>query len=503
MSLNAQCSVGQFPMRLAILLGCLLLAPPVLLRAQASSEDQPAVANLTDPVIGSLGKRFWESSSERMTKVLTRLNNYSCIVHLERYERSRRVPILRKVDSVRLQVTSLQGAEYYSIPGKARSYSNPRRLVPTGLLATGIFYGYAQTVFVQRGLSRLEFLGADESGPRVPIRYRFLLNPDRHPLQLRVGLRSVSVPGGGVFWIDQKDLHLRRLTIENVTPIGQLGVRRALHVMDWAPLKTPSGEFLMPQRAEMSMEMDDGAISTNVATMAQCREYQAESTIRFDGDLLDATVAEAERAGPPGLDVPTEVAADDQAANARLVDASSLAAGVEDPDAEKGIDVSPSLFLPGGLALTMRLAEPLDLNRAVVGDEVRAVVAAPVTQGWAVVVPAGAEVQGRVRRLAVRRRGDVPASAWLEFTLLRARGQEYLFLGDFTGASDHQETVGKPPATRKPAAGAAASAAYADYGDAESNAAPVAGIAPLVFAGDAVVLPAGFELRWKTVAANP
>jgi hypothetical protein len=439
-----------------------------------------------------------------MTKVLTRLNNYSCIVHLDRYERSRRVPILRKVDSVRLQVTSLQGAEYYSIPGKARSYSNPRRLVSTGLLATGIFYGYAQTVFVQRGLSRLEFLGADESGPRVPIRYRFLLDPDRHPLQLRVGLRSVSVPGGGGFWIDQKDLHLRRMTIENVSPIRQLGIRRALHVMDWAPLKTPSGEFLMPQRAEMSMEMEDGSVSKNVATMAQCREYQAESTIRFDGDVLDAAVAQAEQAGTAEPDASTEVAANDRTENARLVDASTLSAAIEDSDAEKGIDVTPSLFLPGGLALTMRLSEPLDLGRAVVGDEVRAVVAAPVTQGGAVVVPAGAEVQGRVRRLMARRRGDVPASAWLEFTLLRARGQEYLFLGDFTGASDHQDMVRKPATPAKSATvQTAATPAYADFGDAEGNATPVPGIAPLVFAGDAVALPVGFELRWKTVAASP
>jgi hypothetical protein len=445
-----------------------------------------------------------------MAKVLTRLNNYSCIVHLERYERSRRVPILRKVDSVRLQITSYQGTEYYSIPGKARTVSNPRRLVPTGLLATGIFHGYAQSVFVQRNVSRLEFLGADNTGPGFPIRYRFLLDPQRNPLQIRLGMREASTPGWGVFWLDQKDLHLRRLTIENLVPIRQLGIRRALHVMDWAPLKTPSGEFLMPQRAEISMEMEDGTVSRNIATMAQCREYQAESTIRFDGDVLDAAVAQAEQAGTTGDDAAAmEPAADGPAANDRLLDASRLVAGAEEPDAEKGIEVTPSLFLPGGLSLTMRLAEPLDLSRAVVGDEVRAVVAAPVTQGGTVLIPAGAEVLGRVRRLTARQLtgrggGDAPALAWLEFTLLRARGVEYLFLGDFTGSSDHRGLVSKlPPPAKSTAGRAAATPAYADFGDPEAEAAPVAGIAPLVFAGDAVVLPAGFELRWKTVPASP
>jgi hypothetical protein len=448
----------------------------------------------------NLGKRFWELSTERMGGVLSRLGNYSCIVHLDRYERTRRAPLLRKMDSVRLQITSFGGNEYYSLPGKSRTVTNPRELISTGLLATGIFQGYARTIFVDRGLSRLEFLGADDTGPRYPLRYRFQLDAKKHPLDIRVGVRGVRVPGQGAFWIDQADLRVRRIQVENTAPIRELGVRRALYVMDWAPVKTAAGEFLLPQRAEMRMEMEDGSVSMNEATMAQCREYRAESEIRFDGAEVDAAAGE-EREADAGAGKEVQARGEEGEEATRLVEAASLR---RMENAGSAMEIAPSLFLPGGLSLTLRLAEPLDLGRAAVGDEFRATVVTGVSRDGRELLPAGAEALGRVRRLNRGNGKGSVSTAWLEFTLLRAEGKEYLFLGNLTG---HGRLAGLAPNARAADRGreekSSAAPAYADFGLAEGAGSSVPGVAPFSFADGLGVLPAGFTMEWKTIPATP
>ncbi|MCW5966805.1 MAG: hypothetical protein KIT83_22385, partial [Bryobacterales bacterium] len=136
-----------------------------------------------------------------MGSVLSRLDNYTCLLHMSRYEQGRRDLVLRKADTVRLQVAALAGREYYALPGSTASVTNPRSLVRTGLIGTGIFQGYAHSIFVSRGIQKLEFLGADGDGERALLRYRFTLNLATEPLEIRLGQRSAQVSAKGEFWL--------------------------------------------------------------------------------------------------------------------------------------------------------------------------------------------------------------------------------------------------------------------------------------------------------------
>lgn len=448
---------------------------------QKDAEEQSKVAQEAIP---SLGKRYWEAAAQQMAEVLTRLGNYTCILHLDRYQRSRRSPLFQKLDSVRLQVTSLEGSEYYSLPGSTRTSTNPRELVATGLVATGIFQGYARAIFQDRGLSNLVFLGADASAASNPLRFRFTFEEERHPLEVRIGDVRALVPGKGMFWADQRDLRVRRIVVENVAPIRKLRVNRILYVMDWAPVKTLSGEFLLPQRVEMSMLFEDGSMSRNEATMAQCREYGAESSIRFDVE-----------------EVPEE-----PSPSAPLLDANSIPAAADGAsEAASGVEVSASRFLAGGLRVGIRLRDALPLARMAVGDEFRGTVSKAVLQDGKVLLPEGADVQGRVRRLSESTSKGQPAVAWLEISVIHTGVTEYTFLAELTRWGKLPGLLEKAPDVRRASGpkGANDASVFADFGEAEGAYRAVPGVAALLFETSLGTLPAGYEMEWKTISALP
>ncbi len=408
-----------------------------------------------------------------MKDVLARMNNYSCIMHITRFQQGRRDPILRQVDTVRLQVTSRDGTESFALPGRDAASSNPRDLVSTGLVSNGLFQGYAHSLFVERNVQSLQFLGIDGDATRGLLRYRFTLDPVRAPMLLRQPQGEISIPVKGEFWISQKDFLLRRMMIESAGKVPKAGIQRLLYVMDWGVVVTLSGRFLLPQSAELWVFQASGEVLRNDVALAQCREYLAESTIRFEPEEPDAIDEE-------------EAPADTLIAAQASETSEPVAAG----------------FLPAGLKLELRVMEDLNLASASVGDVFQALLESPAVHRGKTWLTRGTQFEGRIRRLDRYERPYPHTVLWLEFPTIRGRGQEYSFLADLKKRDALPGLVNEiPGAARRPTATSTTAGGYDSLGSAQPGYRSVLGVGSFLFAGGEGRIPAGYRMEWETVPA--
>lgn len=455
--------------RIFILIFCLLVA---LCAAQDSPDPSanPDPSTNPDPSaseapILSPGKRYWEMAATTNAATLQRLHRYTCIQHVNRYVATRRDRFLRRADTVRLQVSTLGEEERYALPGDKETVSNPRELVPTGMVGTGAFQGYMRTIFLHRALEKLEFLGADGKGPQSLLRFRFVLNTKTDPLLVQIGKSSASVPGRGEFWVHPSDMLVRRIAIESAEPIRTLNVRRVLYVMDWAPVTTSAGSSLLPQSTEMWMVFQNGEVSRNDITLAQCREFQAESRINF---------------GTEG-DQPFTL-----------------------PNDEEDDEVTVEGYLPSNMNLEIEMQDVIPLATASVGDTFRARLSKPVMRRRSVLLPQGAEVLGRIRRLDHFEEPVPHTLAWLEFTVVNHQGTEYTFLADMVGRDELPGLIERVPGIKTLAAvDARAFGSYQSLSNSEPTYRSVPGVGSFVFQGELPTIPVGYHTRWKTISPRP
>ncbi|MCW5966703.1 MAG: hypothetical protein KIT83_21875, partial [Bryobacterales bacterium] len=240
---------------------------------------------------------------------------------------------------------------------------------------------------------------------------------------------------------------------------------RALYIMDWAPVKTRTSNFLLPQHAEMWMFLSDGQIHRNDIALAQCREYRAESSIRFDMEETDYAAPEPAD-GSPGI--------------------------------------AAASFLPPGVTLELQLREALDLAALSVGDVFLATLAKPARHRGRVLLPQGAEVEGRIRRLDHYKKPRPHTVVWLEFPFLRDGHTEYTFLADLVKRDALPGLVDEVPGTvRRPTARSGSIENYESLGSVEPGYRSVPGVGSFIFADELPPIPVGYTLEWKTVAATP
>jgi len=162
----------------------------------------------------------------------------------------------------------------------------------------------------------------------------------------------------GDFQIDPQSLELERLTIRTVALPSGAAFCKSTASLDYQLVHIGDSDLLLPRQSQLEIVLNSGLETRNVTTFSNCREYQAESEIVFDGS--SDTESTATRSG----------------ARARVA-------------------------LPIGLPVTLALAGPIDTATAAAGDPVSANVVRAVRRPGSSqeLIPAGAVVRGRIRRV--------------------------------------------------------------------------------------------------------
>jgi hypothetical protein len=371
-------------MKLRGFLFCALLAP-----FTAAPQDLPPGVLLVSRV------------KARVREQMAHMPQYTC---LETFERSRQRAgpqgELKSQDTVRLEVLFTGKKEFFDSPG-GRDFKeeNPRVFVGSGLIGNGMFAGHLQTLFVNdQGL--FTYRGEEPLAGRPAAKWDF-----RVPLLS--SLYSITTPTGsavvsmkGAFWADPVTFDLIRLEVraDEIPPL--LEVVDAITTMEYARTRIGQADVLLPQTGELRLLGTSGEESLDRFEFTHCRSFQTESSISFaEPDAVPgpakAAPATPNRAVPPG---------------------------------------ARALSFPGGLTVTIALAAAVT-DRAAVGELIEGRVAGNVIFQRETVIPDGAAVHGRIRRM--ERYSDMGGYFTLgfEFTEIEAGGASTRFFANLDSVS--------------------------------------------------------------------
>ena len=265
---------------------------------------------------------------------------------------------LATTDRVRLEVTVSDGAELHSWPGATRfDARDVDELIRNGPVSTGSFGAYLNSVFAQPGVA-YHFKGEQTAGGKTLLEYDYKvpLSASHFEVKTETGWKPTAYEGS--FRVDPQSYELILLTVRTVDPPSGAAFCQATSTLDYQQVHIGDSDLLLPRQAELQIELKAGPETRNVTTFAGCREYQAESEISFDD--------------------------------------STAPAGSAPQTFGRG-----RVALPIGLPVTLALEGPIDTATAAAGDTIDARVVTPVRRAGSseVLVPAGALVRGRIRRV--------------------------------------------------------------------------------------------------------
>lgn len=278
--------------------------------------------------------------------------NYACLETVERYARDNAKSKWRQLDTLLLEVGMIGGKEIHSWPGE-ESFEDiaPGEIISSGMVSTGEFSQLLRAVFVG-GTSVIRWHGEEEVSGRRALRYDYTmpLNGYRSRVTLSTGSGDVSLKGS--FWADAETFELLRLDSESDEVPPMLPLASMQSRINYGRMMVHGRTVWFPQSAEMRMATLSGEETRNRIEFSHCREYSGESKLSFEEVTPQTAVAPVER-----------------------------------------------IELPAGVALDLRLETAIDSSVVRVGDVMTARLASDAVHKKKVLIPAGAVVKGRLRRL--------------------------------------------------------------------------------------------------------
>ena len=267
-------------------------------------------------------------------------------------------PNLEATDRLRLEVTISQGLEIHSWPGATRfDIRSLDEIISGGPIGAGAFATYLLDVFDNPGVV-FRYAGETSTGQAASLEYSFHVPLEASHYHVKIGTAWRPTAYDGAFWLDPVSLELQRLTIRTEELPAATSMCQAETTLEYQRVHIGDGDVLLPRQGWLQTLMRDGRQANNAIAFSDCREYQAESQLRFDSG------------------------GDAEAAAAKL-------------------PVRAPVALPIGLPVTLALAAPIDTDTAAAGDPIAAKVVKPVRRrgATAALIPAGATVRGRITRV--------------------------------------------------------------------------------------------------------
>jgi hypothetical protein len=265
---------------------------------------------------------------------------------------------LESTDRVRLEVTVSSGRELHSWPGATRfDTRDVDELIRDGPVSTGAFSGYLGSIFDHPDVI-FHYVGERAADGKTLFEYGFQVPVGSSHFEVKTATEWKPTAYEGEIQVDPQSLELVRLTIRTTGVPGDAAFCSAEATLNYERVHIGDNEVLLPRQSQLDIVLNSGKQTRNVTTFASCREYTAESEIVFDGSAT------------------TENAATQTAGRGRVT-------------------------LPIGLPVTLALTTPIDTDTAAAGDPIVASVVRPVRRAGSTddLVPAGAVVKGRIRRV--------------------------------------------------------------------------------------------------------
>ena len=264
---------------------------------------------------------------------------------------------IKPVDRVVLQILFSGGQELFAAPGDTRWETNPSALLASGMMGNGLFALGLKIIFLNN-VSVITYHGDESRAGHRESRYDFSVSRVAGALAVQNAGAMGVVGMRGSFCADPETYDLRRLEYHADEIPTDLRYADIFTAIDYDRVRIGDRDVLLPEAADVRTTQVDGEEKWNHIEFTHCQGFQTESTLRFGA--VDAAASAGPAAAPP------------------------------QPAAEGA--------LPPGLRITVGLSAPLD-DHAPAGSLIEGKVASSVMQKGRVLVPEGALVKGRIRRL--------------------------------------------------------------------------------------------------------
>jgi hypothetical protein len=255
--------------------------------------------------------------------------------------------------------------EVYSWPGAGHFEERDiDQLVHQGAMGTGEFATFLQSVFENHS-ERFTFLGNTPLAGRTVYEYSFYIpRQDSHYLYKDATQPWTPTGYAGNLFVDPKTGTLVRFTVRTDELPPSSDSCEVDTTLDYDNVPLSGSEFMVPVATHQRFIGRDGTESENHYSFSGCRDFQAESQMKFG-------------------DAPSS----DRRAMPRP---------------------KPASVLTAGLAVSIDLTTSVNSDTAAAGDRIEGRLAKPVLNlDHATLVPAGAPVAGRLMRVEVE---HLPAS---------------------------------------------------------------------------------------------
>ena len=327
-------------------------------------------------------------AKEKVLASLDAIPNYTCLQTIERVQLKSepgRQPdgsplpldtLLERAESsetVRVEVGFVDSKELYSWPGEGSFEEKPLpEMVGFGFISSGTFATALRNAFL--GSTELfQAAGEDNLNGRRAIRYNYLAQGAGRGVLLGDGDGYTRVPYSGALWIDAATYDVLRLRIQADALSSLPDISEIWGQLDYAASSIGNGAFLVPQSAHMLVGFTNEVQKHNRSVFSACRLFGVSSELSFGN-------------GPEAI-------------------------SATDSPMEK-------LELPANAVLRVKFGTRIDSEKSSVGDKIEGLLERSVKKGGQAIVPKGAIVIGRIRRLE-RFRKPARHILGLEITELR------------------------------------------------------------------------------------
>src|SRR5579872_741907 len=317
----------------------------------------------------------------RVNQVVAGIPNYTCVENVEQSRRLGRTGHFGSVERVRLEVAEAGGKELFARLG-AKQFDNTS--VPpfgSGVASSGEFVQYLRAIF-GNSATKFEDRGRDDLEGAPSLRYDYSVSPGASDFRISRLEKFAFVSFHGSVWVDAESLDLMRLKIIADQIPSELGVVTATTDIVYAPFRIGENRFLLPQTSSLITVTNEAYDFRNDTEFTHCRQFAGTSSISFDD---------------PGQSQTT------------ILDERDLVAGMH---------------------LKLAFVSPLDLQSAHVGDPLAALVTADVDRKGKVLIPSGARILGRLRRIEKRAGEPRRILLTLEFSQIESTGFRARFFAD-------------------------------------------------------------------------
>jgi hypothetical protein len=215
----------------------------------------------------------------RAEQHLAQLPNYTCHQTINRMLRTHST--FKHLNTVELEVAFVGQQELFSRPGEDKFEQQPiEKMVQGGTIGNDLLGSHIDSIFSQEG-AEFKYAGAGKKGGRRTFRYDLRVPVEKSTFLVRHKGTVGAAGYEGSFWVDAETFDLVRVDLKVNRIPAYLKVRLIERSLHYKKLKIANSEFNLPDHAELTAIDDMGNHSLNTIKLDRCREFSAESVVKY------------------------------------------------------------------------------------------------------------------------------------------------------------------------------------------------------------------------------